>query len=138
MAAPEAVVNIYDASFGGAELHRAVSLELDGLAAEVLSAGSDNEMFPTIVQVVGRKLKFSVRLMDLVGAVGVSVGSSGSFSCKLAALGTGAAQQLTIANSVCTGVSASSAHGKAGEALLRFEAASSDGVTSPLSISDVE
>jgi len=136
MAAPEAVVNIYDASFAGTELKRATKLELDGASAEVISSAADNELFPTILQVVSKRVKFSVHIMDVVGAVGLSVGQSGSFSCKLAALGTGAAQQLTISNAVCTGMAASSEYGRPGHAVVRFEAASSDGSTSPISISD--
>ena len=138
MAAPEAVVNIYDTSFAGSDLKRATKLELDGASAEVISSSADNELFPTVVQVVSKKVKFTVRIMDVVAAVGLSVGQSGSFTCKLAALGTGAAQQLTISNAVCTGVAASSEYGRAGEAVARFEAASSNGTTSPISISDVE
>jgi len=137
MAAPEAIVNIYDASFAGTSLKRAVSLELHGVMGEVVSAAGDDDLFPTIVQVVGKRLKFDVRLMDVVGAVGLTVGDAGTVTGKLTALGTGSAQQVTISNAVCTGISATSAHGRPGEAIVHFEAASADGETSPLSIADV-
>ena len=136
MAAPEAVVNIYDATFGETSLKRAVSLELGGIVGEVVSAASDDELFPTLVQVVGKRLKFAVKLMDLVGAAGVAVGTSGTFTCKLSPLGTGSAQLLTVSNAVCTKVAGTSAHGRPGEAEIHFEAASTDGVASPLSVTD--
>jgi len=137
MAAPEAVVNIYDASFGGTDLDRATNLTLDSASASVVTSSGDNELFPTIIQVVQKSIKFSVQVMDVVSAIGLAVGQSGTFTCKLAALGAGAAQLLTITNALCTGVSASSAYGSAGAATVSFEAASSDGTTSPLSIADV-
>jgi len=136
MAAPEYTVKVYDVTHNSNSIAKAARLTV--IETGTLTKGrGDAATYATAAKVTEITLRATIEAAKINAYSTVSVGDSGSLVASVEAVGTGTAQTITIANAVCVGVpDLSVGQNEAGTIRYEFEAYSSDGSTSPMSIAD--
>lgn len=126
--------NPHNVSIGATNLTDVVTLEWSEHRSQIIGPLADGETCHTIAEygpaVVRGRILFRNPLQAQAAA-----GKEGTLSATLKALGGGGDQTLTITGVKAGGAANVATHGKAAECQVEFVAASSDGTTSPVSVS---
>ena len=99
-----------------------------------INGRADDDLYDTIAEYGGATVGGSVTFRDPVQAA-TFAGKSGTLSCCFKGMAGGGDKTLTIANCTTGGARNSGAHDAIASATVPFTARSSDGSTSPVSLS---